>query len=82
MTSCGFCHAAEKPAEDVAFTRAFVSQALRPAASERVGLDELLDELKACDAAAEPDRCAMLQSLLGGNAAVERDFPTSFALFQ
>lgn len=81
FTTCSACHAGEVPAEDIAFTKAFVSQALRPAPSERVGLAEMLAEARACNAEAEPERCAMLQAVFGAGDVVDHDFPDSVATF-
>ncbi len=81
FTTCSACHAGEVPAEDIAFTKAFVSQALRPASSERVGLAEMLAEARACNVEAEPERCAMLQAVFGAGDVVDHDFPDSVATF-
>jgi hypothetical protein len=76
-TSCGFCHAAEQAAEDVSFTSAFTSLALRPAAEDAVSIESLSAELADCDAVAEPERCAMLKSLFEQGAPLEQAFPAS-----
>ena len=82
ITSCAFCHAAETAADDITFTRAFVSRALRPSPTDQVSVAELKAELTACDATAEAERCAMLQSLFARDPPLEREFPASFALFR
>jgi hypothetical protein len=80
-TTCSACHAGEEPAEDISFTRAFVSQALRPAPGERVGLGELVSESHACDTNAEPERCGMLNAVFGAGEVVDTDFPTTLQTF-
>jgi hypothetical protein len=80
-TTCSACHAGEEPAEDITFTQAFVSQALRPAPGERVGLGELVAESRACDTNAEPERCAMLSAVFGAGDVVDTDFPTTLPTF-
>jgi hypothetical protein len=80
-TTCSACHAGEEPAEDITFTRAFVSQALRPAPGERVSLSELLTESGACDLDAEPERCAMLNAVLGDGDVVDGEFPATTPTF-
>jgi hypothetical protein len=76
-TSCSFCHATERAAEDITFTTAFTSLSLRPPAEDGVSIDVLSAELAACDAEAEPDRCAMLKSLFERGAPIEQAFPAS-----
>jgi hypothetical protein len=76
-TSCGFCHAAEQVAEDVSFTSAFTSLALRPAPEDGVSIEALSTELADCDAVAEPERCAMLKSLFQRGTPIEHAFPTN-----
>ena len=78
-TACSFCHAAEQPAEDITFTTAFTNLSLRPSAGNGVSIEALAAERAACDPAAEPDRCAMLQSLYGQGTPVEQGFPTNLA---
>jgi hypothetical protein len=78
-TSCGFCHAAEQPAEEISFTSAFTSLSLRPAPQDGVSIEALTAELAACDAAAEPERCAMLKSLFEQGAPIEQAFPANLA---
>jgi hypothetical protein len=82
LTTCGFCHAAEQIADDVPFTRAYVSKALRPRPAERIGLDALQAEAEACDAEQQPERCALLRSLFAGAAPDAAEFPADYALFQ
>jgi hypothetical protein len=81
VTSCGFCHAAESPEPAIVGTRAFISQSLRPLQSDQVGVDALRRELKACDTAVTPERCAMLDALLGWGEVTDRAFPEDMATF-
>jgi hypothetical protein len=86
ITTCGFCHQGERRAEDVASPLAFISPALRPREYQRVPLAELRAEVASCDtdadAAAEPERCALLRALFGqGPEPLEHDFPTSYRTF-
>jgi hypothetical protein len=81
LTSCGFCHAAEEPAADLPLVPAFVSQALRPRPNERTSLDVVFAQWLACDATAEPARCAMLKSLFERGEIVEHDFPSTLGTF-
>jgi len=81
LTTCGVCHAAERPAPDVPFTKAFESQAYRPSPSERVSLQSLRVEQERCDSVLEPERCALLQAVFGAGAVSDRDFPATLATF-
>lgn len=82
-TTCAFCHAAEVQDESIDYTRAFISQALRPALqSDRVSVAELAVEAQSCDAAQEPERCAMLKSLYGQGTPVDTEFPDTFQIFR
>jgi hypothetical protein len=82
LTSCAFCHGAETPASDISFTAAFESDAFRPLPSNRVSIDELRAERAACDAEAEPFRCALLAALFDREAVTSRELPESFAIFR
>jgi hypothetical protein len=81
LTTCGGCHADERPALDVTFTQAFDNRALRPLERERVSLESLVRELGRCDPAREPDRCALLEAVFGAGTVVDREFPTTMATF-
>jgi hypothetical protein len=81
LTACAFCHASEELDASVPGGRAFVSQSLRPRDGQRVPLDSLRMELDACDAEAEPERCAMLDSLFGWGETVDWEFPIEMATF-
>jgi hypothetical protein len=80
-TTCSGCHDDEKPDTQTSFTRAFVSLALRPVPGERVRLDELRSEAHACDAGAEPERCAMFVALFGQGNVVDAEFPETLSTF-
>ncbi len=81
LTGCAFCHASEEPDTTVPGGRGFVSQSLRPRDRERVALNFLKKELAACDAVGEPERCAMLDALLGRGEVSDWDFPQDMATF-
>jgi hypothetical protein len=81
LTGCAFCHAAETREPAIQFTPAFVSQALRPFGRNRVPLAGLREERAACDAAREPERCALLDALFGWGDTLEWEFPEGMATF-
>jgi hypothetical protein len=74
-TLCAGCHGPEEPAPSVTFATAFESDVIRPRAQELVSIDYLGQEAKTCDPAKEPYRCAMLRSVVGHGALVQRSFP-------
>ncbi|HEX6240870.1 MAG TPA: hypothetical protein VFZ61_08250, partial [Polyangiales bacterium] len=82
LTNCGVCHQGESPAEDVNLPLAMLSQALRPRDDQRVPLERLRAEASSCDAAQEPERCALLDALFGP-APAPRDgaFPATYNTF-
>ena len=83
QTSCAFCHASELRDESIDFTDAFVSIAYRPTERQaQVTIAELAAELGQCDPGAEPERCAMLESLFSRGMPLEQDFPAEFVTFQ
>lgn len=71
---CGLCHWDEVEVEP----GVFASTPLRPTSSTHVSVDTLRAEHAACDADAEPDRCAMLDGLFGWGDVVERSFPATW----
>ncbi|HEY0466348.1 MAG TPA: hypothetical protein VGC79_19190 [Polyangiaceae bacterium] len=81
LTTCGGCHAGEVEESEILGVRTFVSLALRPRASDRVSAASLSHELEICDRALEPQRCAMLDGLLGWGEVTERAFPPEMATF-
>lgn len=81
LTGCAFCHASEELDTEVPGGRGFVSQSLRPHDNERVSLDSVRSELGSCDVDAEPERCAVLDALLGWGEVVDWDFPKDMATF-
>jgi hypothetical protein len=82
FTVCGACHQGEKLAADLALPLAYVAQALRPVASQHVPLTNLMMEPAGCDAREEPERCELLDALLGPTPApIEGDFPSTFNTF-
>ena len=81
LTTCGLCHASEVEESTVSGVREFVSESFRPLASDFVAAADLANELSICDRAAEPDRCAMLDGLMGWGAVTDRAFPPEMATF-
>lgn len=80
-TNCAFCHGAEEPDPSIQLAPAFVSRALRPQAHFRVGIDQLRQEFATCDAALEPERCALFDALFGWGDVTQREFPEAMATF-
>jgi len=81
FTTCGGCHAGELSESELSGVRTFVSLALRPRVSELVSTASLQHELQICDRALEPQRCAMLDALLGWGQVTDRAFPAQMATF-
>lgn len=82
LSTCDFCHADPSPAPDLEIPYAFISQAMRPLTRERVPLDMLASESKACDETEEKERCEMLRALIGqGSAPSEGEFPATYRTF-
>jgi hypothetical protein len=44
---------------------------------DRLGIAGLYAQLAVCDEALEPERCALLEALLAGDAVFEREFPAA-----
>ena len=81
-SSCGFCHIEQEQAQDVGHAYARISHAIRPMPAQRVSLVELQAELANCDAAQEPERCAMLEAIFGPNRkALDAEFPKQWKTF-
>ena len=82
LTNCGVCHQGERPAQDVALPLAMISQALRPREDQRVPLARLQAEARGCDADQEPERCALLDALLGpAPTPHDGEFPATYNTF-
>lgn len=73
ITTCGVCHDGRVPA--LGIEGAFESEVLRPEDRELVPLGELEDEARRCDAAVEPERCAMLGALFQHGEVIAAEFP-------
>ena len=74
LTTCGFCHRSEEPAEeDLPF--ATTSEAIAPHWSADVPLAALLDEYARCDVQEEPGRCAIFAGLFAFGPVEEGAFP-------
>jgi hypothetical protein len=82
LTTCGFCHQGEERAKDIDSPNAYVSPSFRPEPWQRVPLDDLAPEVKACDPDMEAERCALLHALFDQRPApVEHDFPATYPTF-
>jgi hypothetical protein len=82
LTTCGLCHAAEESEPNIATTRAFVSQSLRPAPRNAVPLQSLRAELAICNPVIEPYRCGMLDSLFSLGPVTDGQFPSQMPTFE
>lgn|GEM_PF-408768 len=81
LTSCAGCHAGELQESEISGVRSFVSLALRPRPRDQVSAQSLIHELAICDRVLEPERCAILDGLLGWGQVTDRDFPVEMAVF-
>jgi hypothetical protein len=81
LSTCGLCHASEQQEPTISGVRAFISESLRPRLADQVAADELRQQLAICDHATEPDRCAMLDGLLGWGTVTDRAFPSQMDTF-
>jgi hypothetical protein len=72
---CGRCHDDEAPAADYPFRGAFTSAIVKPAPFFAVDVAAIRQEHDTCDPAAEPERCALLQSLFDHGDAAQTLFP-------
>ena len=75
ITTCGVCHDGRVPA--LGIEGAFESEVLRPLDRELIPLAELEDEARRCDAALEPERCAMLDALFQHGEVLPTEFAPS-----
>jgi hypothetical protein len=80
-TICRVCHADERREPSITFAEAFSSLAYRPNPAYRIELDKLRREYETCDAASEPERCAMLMAVFGGGPLYDTTFPDGMHLF-
>jgi hypothetical protein len=62
-TSCGFCHFNETRDDTIPFAAAYESEVIAPKGLDLVDLDYLQWAFEECDPEAEPDRCAMFDSI-------------------
>jgi len=81
LTTCGGCHAGELQESEVLGVRTFTSVAFRPRPSEVVSAAAIEREFQLCDHAREPQRCAMLDALMGWGAVRDRAFPVGMSTF-
>jgi len=80
-TVCGLCHAGEQRVENIDFAAVFSSVALRPNPDSQVSLATLAQAQKSCDAAVQPERCAMLTALFDHGTVLQAEFPNTMSLF-
>ena len=80
-TVCGGCHAQEQRVQGIDFAPAFSSVAFRPNPAHRVSLETLGQAQIACDARAQPERCAMLTALFGHGPVLQAEFPNTMVIF-
>jgi hypothetical protein len=73
-TSCGTCHGFEQPAPQAATQNAFSSDVFKPLKTQEIDLAFLQGQYLACDAAAEPERCAMFAAIFAHGELVPRAF--------
>ena len=81
LTTCGGCHPGEQQESEISGVRTFTSVAIRPRAGELVSAASLSHELEICDRAREPQRCAMLDGLMGWGQVTDRTFPSAMSTF-
>jgi hypothetical protein len=74
-TSCGVCHDHERPSVDYPFRGAFISARVKPQSIFGVDVAYIKKETDACDAEAEPVRCAVLHALFDHGSVVQTAFP-------
>lgn len=79
-TACGFfCHGSEVRDARITFAEAFVSRAIRPAASSEIQLDTLHRLNAECRQPPARRRCELLQALLGHGEVHRQDFPAEMS---
>jgi len=81
LSKCAVCHASEIEEVTTSGVRQFVSGAIRPLPSDKVGLAALARELASCDSSTEPNRCAMLDALFGWGPATDAVFDPQMPTF-
>lgn len=74
-TKCGVCHDNERPAPDYPVLGAFTSAIVKPTAFFAVPVTSIRQEHETCDAASEPERCALLEAMFGHGEVVQVAFP-------
>lgn len=73
-TWCSGCHLDEAQTDSVTITEAFATNVLRPRPIDVVPLSFVADQASTCDNTVEPERCALLNALLGHGAIEPREF--------
>jgi hypothetical protein len=81
LSKCAVCHANEIDESTTLGVRLYVSGAIRPLPADRVPAARLAQELVVCDSSSEPQRCAMLDALLGWGPVSDADFDPAMPTF-
>lgn len=76
-TICASCHGVEQQAPQITFTQAFISKAVQPSWTSRVGLTDFRKEYTYCDFKKEPERCKIIRSIFGFGEVKNQDFPAA-----
>lgn len=74
LSKCAACHANEEPVTSVTWAKALESEVLRPSRFDEVDLGSVDQESKACNKAAEPQRCALLGAVFDQGGIHARAF--------
>lgn len=74
-TVCGTCHVAEVVDPEIDYAEAYMSQAMKPALSETMRLDDLETVADWCDPKATPRRCRIWDAVFYRGDLVDGDFP-------
>ncbi len=81
VSVCAFCHAEETRVTVDGTPGGYESEALRPRAEEAVSLSSVKQEYLTCDAAREPERCAILTAIFAHGAVQPGEFPADMKTF-
>lgn len=81
-TACAFCHAQEEQVDTIGGAPVFSSRALKPIGALDVSLEALREEHQGCDAALEPERCAIFAGVFDAGEVVPGAFPPGLTTLQ
>jgi hypothetical protein len=73
-TKCKQCHVSEDRDETIDYARAYISLIVDPPEGFELHRAALEQSWMGCDEAAEPDRCAMFESILGHGEVFDANF--------